>query len=131
MVTLLWLAVQEPYTTPEDTKFAKKEKMILKFERFSGPLSALRALRAPLLRRSVLVRLLDCVIPVRTAGIQANMDVSGRILRNWMPAIHARHDEALPFSSSVGERPIMNHFGVRGLGHTTNLYRQLILGLYT
>jgi hypothetical protein len=32
---------------------------------------------------------LDCVIPAWTAGIQADMDVSGRILRPWMPAIHA------------------------------------------
>ena len=38
---------------------------------------------------SVLVRLLDFVIPAWSAGIQADMDVSGRILRNWMPAIHA------------------------------------------
>jgi hypothetical protein len=38
---------------------------------------------------SVLVRLLDSVIPAWSAGIQADMDVSGRILRIWMPAIHA------------------------------------------
>jgi hypothetical protein len=38
---------------------------------------------------SVLVRLLDSVIPAWSAGIQADMDVSGRILRTWMPAIHA------------------------------------------
>jgi hypothetical protein len=31
----------------------------------------------------------------------------------------------------VGERKLMNHFVVRGLGQTTNLYRQLMLGLYT
>jgi hypothetical protein len=30
-----------------------------------------------------------CVIPAWRAGIQADMDVSGRILRAWMPAIHA------------------------------------------
>jgi len=34
-------------------------------------------------------RLLDCVIPAWSAGIQADMDVSGRILRTWMPAIRA------------------------------------------
>jgi len=39
--------------------------------------------------RSVLVRLLDCVIPAWSAGIQADMDVSGRILHTWMPAILA------------------------------------------
>jgi hypothetical protein len=37
----------------------------------------------------VLVRLLDSVIPAWSAGIQADMDVSGRILHTWMPAIHA------------------------------------------
>jgi hypothetical protein len=36
-----------------------------------------------------LVGLLDSVIPAWSAGIQADMDVSGRILRAWMPAIHA------------------------------------------
>ena len=39
--------------------------------------------------RSVLVRLLDSVIPAWSAGIQADMDVSGCILHTWMPAIHA------------------------------------------
>ncbi|GEM_PF-1920835 len=29
------------------------------------------------------------VVPAWTAGTQVNMDVSGRILRAWMPAIHA------------------------------------------
>jgi hypothetical protein len=29
------------------------------------------------------------VIPAWSAGIQANMDVSGGVLANWMPAIHA------------------------------------------
>jgi hypothetical protein len=38
---------------------------------------------------SVLVRLLDSVIPAWSAGIQVDRDVSGRILRIWMPAIHA------------------------------------------
>jgi hypothetical protein len=32
---------------------------------------------------------LDSVIPAWSAGIQADTDVSGRILRAWMPAIHA------------------------------------------
>ena len=48
--------------------------------------SKIREMEAP---RSVLVELLDCVIPAWSAGIQADMDVSGRILRSWMPAIHA------------------------------------------
>jgi hypothetical protein len=34
-------------------------------------------------------RILDCVIPAWSAGIQPDMDVFGRILRAWMPAIHA------------------------------------------
>jgi hypothetical protein len=34
-------------------------------------------------------RLYDVVIPARSAGIQVDMDVSGRILRTWIPAIHA------------------------------------------
>jgi hypothetical protein len=38
---------------------------------------------------SVLVRLLDSVIPAWSAWNQADMDVSGRILHTWMPAIHA------------------------------------------
>ena len=54
------------------------------------------------------------------------MDVSGRILRAWMPAIHAGMTEAAdgqnprrtlavawkeipPFSSSAGERKLMKH----------------------
>ena len=43
--------------------------------------SKIREVEAP---RSVLVQLLDCVIPAWSAGIQADMDVSGRILRSWM-----------------------------------------------
>ena len=31
----------------------------------------------------------DCVIPVWSAGIQADMDVSARILRTRVPAMHA------------------------------------------
>jgi hypothetical protein len=58
------------------------------------------------------------------------MDVSGRILRAWMPAIHAGMTEAAdgqkprrtlavacreipPFSSSAGERKLMTHFVVK------------------
>ncbi|MGH7926376.1 MAG: hypothetical protein ACREQV_01085, partial [Candidatus Binatia bacterium] len=37
----------------------------------------------------------DFVIPAWSAGIQADMDVSGRILRIWMPAIHAGMTEAV------------------------------------
>jgi hypothetical protein len=29
------------------------------------------------------------VVPAWTAGTQVDMDVSGRVLRAWMPAIHA------------------------------------------
>jgi len=60
---------------------------------------------------SALVRLLDSVIPAWSAGIQANSDVSGRILRAWMPAIHADMTKA-SISCSVGERKLMNHFVV-------------------
>ena len=57
----------------------------------------------------MLVRLLDSVIPAWSAGIQADMDVSGRILHTWMPAIHAGIYEALHFHV----RKIMNHFVVK------------------
>ena len=41
---------------------------------------------------------LDYVIPAWTAGIQVNMDVSGRILANLMDAANpCRHDEAPHF----------------------------------
>jgi hypothetical protein len=59
--------------------------------------------------RSVQGESLDCVIPAWSAGIQADTDVSGRILRTWMPAIHAGMTSSL-FSCFVGERKIMNHF---------------------
>ena len=39
------------------------------------------------------------------------MDVSGRILRTWMPAIHAGMTRST-FSFAVGERKLMNHFVV-------------------
>jgi hypothetical protein len=55
--------------------------------------------------------LLDCVIPAWSAGIQADMDVSGRIFANLMPAIHASMTK-FAFSFSVGERKVMNHFVV-------------------
>ena len=61
---------------------------------------------------SVLVRLLDSVIPAWSAGIQADIDASGRILRTWMPAIHAGMTKLSIFISFVGERKIMNHFVV-------------------
>jgi hypothetical protein len=44
---------------------------------------------------------IDCVIPAWSAGIQADMDVSGRILRTWMPAIHAGMTRS-SFSCFVG-----------------------------
>ncbi len=59
----------------------------------------------------ILVQLLDCVIPAWSAGIQADMDVSGRIFANLMPAIHASMTK-FAFSFSVGERKVMNHFVV-------------------
>ena len=40
-------------------------------------------------RRGLGEELPDYVIPAWTAGIQVNMDVSGRILANLMPPIHA------------------------------------------
>ena len=66
------------------------------------------------------------VVPAWTAGTQIDMDVSGRILRAWMPAIHAGMTEAAdgknlrrtlavawrkipPFSSSAGECKLMTH----------------------
>jgi hypothetical protein len=72
----------------------------------------------------------ELVVPAWNAGTQVHMDVSGCILRAWMPAIHAGMTEAAdgqklrrtvavawweipPFSSSVGERKLMNHFVVR------------------
>jgi hypothetical protein len=45
---------------------------------------------------------------------RADMDVSGRILQNWMPAIHAGMTN-LHFSFSVSERKITNHFVVYSL----------------
>jgi len=38
---------------------------------------------------SVLAEFPDVVVPGRIAGLQVNMDVSRRILRAWMPAVHA------------------------------------------
>ena len=46
---------------------------------------------------SVQAEPLDCVIPAWSAGIQVEMDVSGRILRAWMPAIHAGMTEICIF----------------------------------
>ena len=37
----------------------------------------------------------ELVVPAWTAGTQVDMDVSGRILGAWMPAIHAGMTEAL------------------------------------
>jgi hypothetical protein len=55
---------------------------------------------------------LDGVIPAWNAGIQDHTDVSGRILRTWMPAIHAGMTRS-SFSCFVGgRRKIMNHFVV-------------------
>jgi hypothetical protein len=40
---------------------------------------------------------LDCVIPAWSAGIQFDMDVSGRILANLDAGYPCRHDEDLYF----------------------------------
>jgi hypothetical protein len=39
---------------------------------------------------------LAVVVPARSAGTQIDMDVSGGILRSWMPAIHAGMTDAMP-----------------------------------
>ena len=39
--------------------------------------------------RSIQTEPLDCVVPAWSAGTQVDMDVSGRLLRTWVPAIHA------------------------------------------
>jgi hypothetical protein len=57
--------------------------------------------------RSVLVQVLDCVIPAWSAGIQIDMDVSGASLRIWMPAIHAGTTRISMF---YGELRLMKHF---------------------
>ena len=41
------------------------------------------------------------VVPAWTAGSQVDMDVSGRILRGWMPAIHAGMTEAADGQNAV------------------------------
>jgi hypothetical protein len=51
----------------------------------------------------------DFVVPAWSAGTQVDMDVSGRILQTWMPAIHAGMTKSA-LSLSVGERKLMKHF---------------------
>ena len=41
------------------------------------------------------------VVPAWTAGTQVDMDVSERILRGWMPAIHAGMTEAADGQNAV------------------------------
>ena len=53
---------------------------------------------------------LDCVIPAWSAGIQVDMDVSGGILANLMPAIRAGMTKISIFML-CGQRKIMEHFG--------------------
>jgi hypothetical protein len=55
-----------------------------------------------------LSRSVDCVIPPWSAGIQADRDVTGRILAN-LPAIHAGMTSSL-FSCSAGGRKLMTNF---------------------
>ena len=57
--------------------------------------------------RSVLVQVLDCVIPAWSAGIQADMDVSTRMLRPGSPAIYPGRTRISMF---CGERRLMKHF---------------------
>jgi hypothetical protein len=47
----------------------------------------------------------ELVVPAWTAGTQVDMDVSGRILRAWMPAIHAGMTDAADgkMLSSMGD----------------------------
>jgi hypothetical protein len=52
---------------------------------------------------------LDCVIPAWSAGIQADMDVSGSILANLDAGYPCRHDEVRIFIF-CGERRIITHF---------------------
>jgi hypothetical protein len=54
------------------------------------------------------VNITGVVVPAWTAGTQVDTDVSGRILRAWMPAIHAG-------MTCEGERKIMNAFMVNGI----------------
>jgi hypothetical protein len=56
-------------------------------------------------------RILDCVIPAWSAGIPADMDVSGRILRTWMPAIRAGMTRS-SFSCFLGERKLKAPFSL-------------------
>jgi hypothetical protein len=54
-------------------------------------------------------RILDWVIPAWSAGIQADMDFSRRILRTWMPAIRAGMTRS-SFSCFLGERKLKARF---------------------
>jgi hypothetical protein len=47
--------------------------------------------------RSLQADFLDCVIPAWSAGIQADMDVSGTILSNLDAGYPCRHDEVRIF----------------------------------
>jgi hypothetical protein len=47
---------------------------------------------------------LDCVVPAWRAGIQIDMDVSGLILRIWVPLIYAGMTEMYTFMFAVRVR---------------------------
>jgi hypothetical protein len=55
----------------------------------------------------------DCVIPAWSAGIQVDMDVSGRVRATLDAGYPCRHDEDLVFPCSVDERKLMNHLVVK------------------
>jgi hypothetical protein len=91
-----------------------KKKVNKSLLRTSCPLCASWKIERVVGFRSVLVRLLDSVIPARSAGIQADMDVSGCILHTWIPAIHAGKTK-LSIFMFVGERKLMKHFVVNSV----------------
>jgi hypothetical protein len=80
----------------------------------------MREVEAP---RSVLVELLDCVIPAWSAGIQVDTDVSGSILANLDAGYPCRHDEVC-HSLSIGERKIMEYFVVNKINVIINTRTQ-------
>jgi hypothetical protein len=75
----------------------------------------------------------DFVVPAWSAGTQVDMDVSGRILRTWMPAIHAGTTQAKnreplnirvgsPIALAVGKtQPLTKDLGKPGVQHGKHL----------
>ena len=56
------------------------------------------------------------------------MDVSGSILRTWMPAIHTGMTHSVVSLLSMGERKLMEHFVVRPFSGCFWLLRGLVNG---